>query len=120
MEEILQVPAETKKRIEEVISNEMLRKVISSDYNLGNYETSITKAFEFLEESIISNSPLKDPNEENLDIKTSEELKAVKFKLKGAMNWFREPESQNTSHNAAVQILSYVDLQLIMLRENNH
>ena len=120
MEELIQSIEGERKKIEEIISDELLRQRVAADYNLGNYESSISKAFEFLEESIISSSPLKNPDKNNLDLKTSEELRAVKFKLKGAMNWFKEPDGQTNSHAAALQIITYVDLQLSMLKQNKN
>ena len=105
--------------MQDLISNETLLQAVKEDYLTGNYETSITKAFKYLEETILSGSSLKDPKPDDLDLRTAEELKAARFKMKGAMHWFKEPGNHHLQNynpeDTAAKILAYVDLQINML-----
>ena len=104
--------------LDELLSREDLKEMIKKDFLQGNYETSITKAFAHLEETIIYSGQKSLSEEQKINYvsndKTNEELRAIRFKLKGAMNWFREPNANGTQSRAkaAAQILAYVDLQL--------
>ena len=111
-------------KIDAIISRTDLLEKIREDYNLGNYETSITKAFKYLEESYISsNFDIKDTvtlsdnfDEDLLDIKTSSEIKAIRVKMLGAMHWINNmADASNGSREATAQVLAYVDLQLKLL-----
>lgn len=113
--------------LDDLLKREDLRDKVKNDFLSGDYETSISKAFTYLEESIIySGQKPNGKREINYipDDKTNEELRAVKFKLKGAMNWFREPGANGYSPlgraEAAAHILAYVDLQLTMMEKLNN
>ena len=111
-------------KIESIISRTELLDRIKEDYNRGNYETSVTKAFKYLEENyILSNFETKSTFsvKENIykDVyhdKSSAELKTLHIKMLGAMYWIKNlTESQNESSEATARVLAYVDLQLKLL-----
>ncbi len=116
-------------KIDSIISRTDLLEKIREDYNLGNYETTITKAFKYLEESYISSSfELKDVitlsenfDEDLLDMKTSSEIKAIRVKKLGAMYWIKNMmDAQNSTKEATAQVLAYVDLQLKLLDQQKN
>ncbi len=121
--EFLQFQSHSQK-IDSIISRTDLLEKIREDYNLGNYETTITKAFKYLEESYIStNFQLKDAitlsenfDEDLLDVKTSSEIKSIRVKMLGAVHWIKNMmDEYNGSREATAQVLAYVDLQLKLL-----
>ncbi len=116
-------------KIDTILSRTDLLEKIRDDYNIGNYETSITKAFKYLEESYISsNFNIKETvtlsdnfDEDLLDVKTSSEIKAIRVKMLGAMHWIKNmTEASNGSREAAAQVLAYVDLQLKLLDQQKN
>ncbi len=116
-------------KLDSVISRADLLEKIKEDYNLGEYETSITKAFKYLEESYISlNFQTKNAisisnnfSTKLLDDKAFTELKSLHIKMLGAMHWIKNlTDAANESREAAAQILSYVDLQLKLLNEKEN
>jgi hypothetical protein len=113
--------------LDNLLKRDDLKEMVKKDFANGDYESSITKAFTYLERSIIysGQKPGGNPDINFIaDDKTNEELRAVKFKLKGAMNWFREPGANGYSPvgraEAAAQILAYIDLQLTMMEKLNN
>ena len=116
-------------KIDSLISSTNLLEKIREDYNQGNYETTITKAFKYLEESYISSSfELKDVitlsenyDEKLLDVKTSSEVKAIRVKMLGAVHWIKNMmDAQNGTREATAQVLAYVDLQLKLLDQQRN
>ena len=125
---LLQYQPSTNK-IESIISRTDLLEKIREDYNLGDYETTITKAFKYLEESYISsNFELKDTitlpenfDEDLLDVTTSSEIKAIRVKMLGAVHWIKNMmDVSNGSKEATAQVLAYVDLQLKLLDQQKN
>ncbi len=116
-------------KIDNIISRPDLLEKIREDFNLGNYETTVSKAFKFLERSYISsalksNEIFDSSNKEYLNLldeKQTSELKTLNLKMLGAMYWIRNFNSaKDDSQYAAQHVLAYVDLQLKLINQQKN
>lgn len=123
--------------IDQLISRDDLRSLVRDDYNSGDYETAIFKAFRHLEESVrkkagqpasaigmalmstvfkVSGGILKHP-----EAAVDSEGEAIHLLMRGAIGWFKNPSSHRTvgyddSHQAS-HVLGFANLLLDLLDE---
>jgi uncharacterized protein (TIGR02391 family) len=123
--------------IDEVVSRDELRSLVRDDYNAGDYETAIFKAFRHLEESVRkkTNQPpqvigvnlmtvafrangglLKHP-----EAQVDAEAEALHQLMRGAIGWFKNPSSHRTvgydDEHQAAHVLGFANLLLDLLDE---
>lgn len=121
--------------IEQYLTRQDLREFVLNDYLSGDYETTIYKAFRFLEErvmqmsfnppkgidpTLISKSYISAEGElKYSSIQTEEELRSLERMMRGTMLWFRDPANKSSvgvnNPDAAAQVLVFANLHLSII-----
>lgn len=125
--------------IGQILSRDDLRALVRDDFNAGEYETAVFKAFRYLEESVRAKAA-QPPAAIGVNLMTAafrpnggvlkhpgaqvdSEAEALHHLMRGAIGWFKNPSSHRTvgygDVRQAAQILAFANLLLELLDQSS-